>query len=273
MYSKEKIYKVFDEIIEESKLVKPYVCICQPRRDLNETPAQNFDSHNYIHIDLSGYSRSFANIGGEKVDVARNYLIEEAIASGAKYLFFIGEDTIIPWNGFLKLHETAEANPDAMIIGVYYIKLSVPMIMVKEPNGWIKPSNVDPGQVYEIWQGGLDCALIPTKILKDIKERDPEIPFCCIKPSTDPKGFFIGEDNMFYYLLRKYGYKILVNTDVQCLHADLMLKKFTAHPSLTDDDIKKNYFTNFPLEGRLEWSDKETIDKRWVERLPKEKTA
>lgn len=262
MYNRDKIIEVLKEITEEAKTIKPYVVILQPRRDLSETPAQNLDGYEGLHIDLLGYSHGFGNIGGEKVDVARNYLIEQALETGAKYVLFVGEDTVLPYDGFLKLHEIAEKNPDAMVVGVYYIKLSSPMIMV-QTGDWITPANVDPGQVFEIHTSGLDCALIPISILKKMKEDDPELPFCCIGFKIDDLPF-IGEDNFFDYRLKKAGFKILVNTDVQCLHMDLASGKYTAHPSVK----LENYFTNIPITTPLTMDDKKAIDLRWVNRLP-----
>lgn len=268
MYSREKIIEVMRRIKKGSEGIQPYVVIAQPRRDLNEMPAQNFDGYENLHIDLLGYSHGYCNIGGEKVDVARNYLFEQALESGAKYLLFVGEDTILPWDGFLKLHETAEKNPDSMIVGVYYIKNSSAMIMIK--NGpYITPANVDPGQpIFEVWMSGLDAALIPISMLQKIKDNDPEIPFCCIGNQIEDIPF-IGEDNFFVHRLHELGFKILCNPDVQCLHADLFLRKYTCHPSITPEIVKSNYFTNFPLEGRLTMLDKAIIDKRWSDRLPR----
>ena len=64
MYSREKILEVMNDIYEESKPIKPYVVIAQPRRDLNETAAQNLDGYEGLHIDLCGFSHGFVNIGG-----------------------------------------------------------------------------------------------------------------------------------------------------------------------------------------------------------------
>lgn len=262
MYNRDKIIETMREIHEESKPIKPYVVIAQPRRDLKETPAQNLKGYDGLHIDLCGYSHGFVDIGGEAVDVARNYLIESAIDSGAKYLFFVGEDTVIPYDGFRILHETAEKNPDSMVVGVYYIKLSSPMIMIKNGD-YITPANVDPGQVFEAWQTGLDAALIPIELLKKMKESEPELPFTCIAYKLEDLPF-IGEDNFFVYRWRKNGFKLLVNTDVQCLHMDLATGKYTAHP-----DVKlENYHTNIPIAGELTMEDKSYIDHRWISRLP-----
>jgi len=263
MYDKEKIFKVLNGIMEESKSIKPYVCVAQPRRNADMIPAQNLDGHIGLHVNFNGFSHAYVSISGELVDVARNYLFEQVIESEAKYLFFIGDDTVCPYDGFVKLHEIAEKNKDSMVVGVYYIKLSVPMIMIKE-NNYIIPANVDPGQILEAWQTGLDCALIPISLLKKMKEENPDIPFCCI--AGEKQGYpFIGEDNFFIYRWRNSGYRVLVNTDVQCLHLDLESGKYTAHPSIK----LNNYFTNIKINGVLTMEDKERIDKTYVETMPK----
>lgn len=263
MYNRDKIITVLHEITDEAKQIKPYVLVAQPRRSEKQIPIQNLNGYTGLHVNFNAFSHGYVEISGEMVDVARNFLIESALDSGAKYLFFCGDDTCIPYDGFMKLHETAENNPDAMVVGVYYIKLSAPMIMIKKDD-YIIPANVDPGQVFEAWQTGLDCALIPIKILQEMKKDNPELPFCCIAGEREGVPF-IGEDNFFVYRLRKMGYKLLVNTDVQCLHVDLSTGKYTAHSSIK----LNNYFTNIPITTPLTMDDKERIDQQWVGTLPK----
>ena len=267
MYSKEKIYEALHGIVEESNGVKPYIVIAQPRRDLKETPAQSFNGATGLNIDLNAFSHAYCNVGGEKVDVARNYLIEECIESGAKYMLFIGEDTVLPTDAFLKLHETAEKNPDAMVVGVYYVKGSVPMIMVKQGD-YVVPANVDPGQIIECWQTGLDCALIPIKLLKEMKEKDPDLPWTCIANNIESLPF-IGEDNFFQYRWRKAGYRTLCDTNVQCLHMDLATGKYTAHPSV---DLS-NYVTLIPITEPITNKDIKYLAQRWVGRIPEGTTV
>lgn len=264
MYNREKILNTMKEIYEDSKSIAPYVLAAQPRRDKSETPAQKLDGVLGLHIDFSGYSHGFVDISGEVVDVARNYLMEAAIESGAKYLFFVGEDTVIPFDGFLKLLKTVEENPNSIAVGVYYIKLANAMIMVKE-NNWVNIPNVDPGQIIDTWMCGMDAMLIPIDILKKMKEEEPELPFCCIGNNISEDIQFIGEDNFFMHRAHKMGVKILCNTDVQCLHMDLASGKYTAHPEVN----LKNYYTNIPIATPLTLEDKEYIDKRWTSRLPK----
>lgn len=266
MYNKDKIMELLEDIVQTSKSIAPYVVIAQPRRSEEELPAQKFDGKPGMgeeNVDMHGFSHGFCNVYGEKVDVARNYLIEQVLESDAKYMFFIGEDTVVPYHAFKTLHKTLEENPNSIAVGVYYIKLGDAMIMVKEKN-WIVVPNVDPGQLFPVHMCGMDCMLIPVEILRKMKEEEPELPFCCIANGI-PNIPFIGEDNFFIHRVHKMGVKILCNTNVQCLHMDISNGKYTAH---SDIDLN-NYHTIIPISERLTEKDRDYIDKRWHERIPK----
>lgn len=258
--------ELLEDIVATSKEIAPYVVIAQPRRSEDEVAAQKFDGRPGMgeeHVDMHGFSHGFCNVFGEKVDVARNYLIEQVLESQAKYMFFIGEDTVVPYHAFKALHRTAEENPNSIAVGVYYIKLGDAMIMVKEKN-WIIVPNVDPGQLFPVHMCGMDCMLIPTDILRRMKEEDPDLPFCCIASGL-PGIPFVGEDNFFMHRVHKMGVKVLCNTDVQCLHMDIANGKYTAHP---DIDLT-HYHTNIPIGDRLTEADRKYLDKRWHERIPR----
>jgi len=259
MYNKEKIMKTLHDIKAESDTIGPYVVVAQPRRSKESPQAQQLDGHVGLHIDFSGFSRGYVECTDLPVDAARNYLIECVLETqSAQYLFFVGDDTVCPWNAFNLLYKTSLENPDAVITGVYYTKLSNAMIMVRTDNVVAVP-NVDPGQLLEAWQTGMDCMLIPVKILRKMYEEEPELPFCCIANNVDNLPF-IGEDNFFVHRLRKHGVKLLVNTDVQCLHMDVYTGKYTAHPDVDLD----NYYTKIPITERLTMKDKRRIDDIWI---------
>jgi predicted O-methyltransferase YrrM len=263
MYNRDKIIQTLRDIKAEAKGIEPYVIIAQPRRNTKEIAAQSFNGYGLNHVNLAGHSFGFIDCEGMLVDVARNYLIDRVLNdSKAKYLFFIGDDTVVPYDAFQKLHSTAEANPGSVVAGVYYIKCSHPMISVRD-GLYITVPNVDPGQVFEAWQTGMDCMLIPTELLRKMRDEEPELPFCCIANGIEDIPF-IGEDNFFVHRLRKHGIRLLVNTDVQCLHMDLATGKYTAHPDVNLND----YYTNIRPNGVLTLDDKRFIDHRWTSRLP-----
>lgn len=265
MYNRDKIIQTLRDIKAEAEGIDPYLIIAQPRRSKKETAAQSFNGYGLNHVDVMGHSFAYIDVEGQLVDVARNYLMEKAINdSNAKYFFFIGEDTVVPYDAFEILHNTAEANPGCIVTGVYYIKCSHAMISVKDET-YIKVPNVDPGRVFEAWQTGMDCMLIPIEVLRRMKAEEPELPYCCIANGIEDIPF-IGEDNFFLHRCRKHGVKVLVDTNVQCLHMDLATGKYTAHPSV---NLNK-YYTNIKPAGVLTLDDKKFIDHRWFSRLPGE---
>jgi hypothetical protein len=264
MWNKEKIMKVIDEIYRDSLTIKPYVVVAQPRRNIEEAPAQNLQGHVGLHVDFCGFSHGYIFTDNLPIDLARNVLMEQCLESGAKYMLCVDEDTVLPYYGFTKLHETAERFPNCIISGVYYIKLSSPMVMVRD-NNYVIPADITPGRIFEAYLTGLGCALIPTSVIQQLKDEDPEIPYCCISPDGLNGMPFIGEDNFFYHRTNRLGIKLLIDTSVQCLHVDLASGKYTAHPNVKLED----YFTNIPITTPLVMEDKHTIDKRWIDRLPK----
>jgi hypothetical protein len=266
MYSEEKIYDVLGTIQNQSK-PKPYFAICQPRRDASETPAQDFAGQygGTFPLALENYSHTFLQVSGQPVDVARNMLLQAAVDRDAKYAFFIGEDTVLPFYAFQELHRLAEANPDAVISGVYYFKCGGPMIMIRDEENRQCLADVTPGKMIENpLLCGLDVMLIPTAILKKMQENEPDTPFTCVFPGNEEIRF-VGEDDFFLTRLYRNGFRVLITTDVQCLHMDLATGNYTAHP----DVVLEDYNTCIPIGRPLAYRDKHYIDKRWSDRMPK----
>ena len=262
MYNRDKIMQILRDIKSEAADIEPYVVIAQPRRNKEEPAAQSFNGYGLCHVALMGHSHGYVDCEKMLVDVARNYLIERVLDSGAKYMFFIGDDTVVPYDAFDKLHKTCEQNPGHIAVGVYYIKCAHAMISVKQGNHIIVP-DVSPGQEFDAWQTGMDCMLIPVETLRRMKKEDPDLPFCCIANGIEDIPF-VGEDNFFLHRCRKSNVRVIVNTDVQCLHMDIATGKYTAHPSVN----LNHYFTNIKPTVPLTIEDKMYIDYRWTSRLP-----
>jgi hypothetical protein len=231
----------------ENKEIKPFVMIAQPKR-VGSIPVQNLAAYPATDIDLWGYSYGYTSIESNDVANNRNWLIDQVIDTGAKYLLFVDDDVALPYKAFKELHSTAKDNPDAMIVGVYYFKGSDPMIQVVEDD-YIVPADVTPGKTFEAVSTGLGCALIPISILKKMRDTEPGIPYCWV---TNKEGEpFQGEDEWFTHRLRnKYGFKIICNTNVQCLHIYKPTGEFTAHPSVKLEDYRTTKPVTKPLESR-----------------------
>jgi len=267
MYNKEKIYEIVKQY--SGKRQKPFVTILQPRRNMEETPAQQLSNWQNRHIDTTSFAVSYHAIGGQPVDVARNYLVEEAIKDDCSYILFVDEDTVLPFDGLNQLLETSRKFPDAIINGIYYVKFGQPMISVKDGDERIIVPDVTPNQIIRnVFNVGLGCTLIPLSIIKRLKKDYPDVPLFCIVPAKcfgDDDIKMMGEDTWFYELCKLAGIEIIADTNVQCLHMELATGKFTAHPDVN----LENYVTNIPITERLTLADRQRVSKDYFDRICK----
>ena len=261
--SDEQITKEVHEIaleFSEASWCTPYVAILQPRRDFREMPAQQLQSHINRMVDFTSMSVSFHAIDGNPVDVADNWLIEQALEDNAKYALFIEEDTVLPSYGAVRLIETAEKNPGCIVVGVYYVKFGGPMIsQLDDQRRWTYiDATPNTGLRRNIPSCGLGCCLIPMDCIRKIKEKFVDIPLFCIVPDKcwgDDRVKALGQDTWFYHLVEKCGIEVICDTHVQCLHMELATGKYTAHPDVDLND----YITNIPIAGPLTLQDRNRV--------------
>ena len=271
MKSKEQITNEIHEIAKgfsKSSFCTPYVAILQPRRDFRETPVQQLQSHINRMVDFTSMSVSFHAIDGNPVDVADNYLIEKALEDNAKYALFIEEDTALPSYGAVNLINTSQKYPDAIIVGVYYVKFGGPMIsQLDEEHRWTYiDATPNTGLRRNIPSCGLGCALIPLSVIKKIKEKFVDIPLFCIVPEKcwdDNEVKALGQDTWFYNLVAQCGIEVICDTSVQCLHVELSTGKYSAHPDVNLDD----YITNFPITEKLTLKDRNRVSADYLSRM------
>lgn len=162
-----------------------------------------------------GQHHATTPIYGAPFDHARNIACERALEGGFEWLFFLDDDVIPPPDAFRKL---ASRNLP-IISGIYYRRNLpiVPVMLRTNPQGmsnWVTeyPAN----SVMEVDLVGAGCLLIHNSVLRKMKSSwfnwrsdHPEL----------PAHERLSEDFAFCYDARKqHGYKIHVDTSVQCLH-------------------------------------------------------
>lgn len=269
--SAEQITKEIHEIAKDfsdHSFCKPFVSVLQPRRDFREKPAQHLQSAFGRMIDFTSMSVAYHAIDGNPVDVSRCYLMDKALEDDAKYALFIDEDTALPSYGAVNLIETAAKHPDAIIVGVYYVKFGGPMIsQLDEARRWTYiDATPHTGLRRNIPSCGLGCALIPLSVIRKMKAQFPDIPLFCIVPEGcwgDPSIKALGEDTWFYHLVEKCGIEVICDTSVQCLHMELKTGKYTAHP-----DVKiGEYLTNMPITTPLTLADRPRVSAEYLARI------
>jgi hypothetical protein len=265
MYNKEKIYEIAKGYSETKQ--KPYVTILQPRRNMEETPAQQLSDWKNRHIDATSMAVSYHAIGGYPVDLARNTLIDEAIKDDAEYVLFVDEDTVLPFNGLNQLLKTAKEYPDTIVNGIYYVKFGSPMLSVKDEQQHVIIPDVTPNQIIRnVFSIGLGCTLIPMKIIKKLQAEYPELPLFCIVPEgcfDDENIKMMGEDTWFYQLCKNLNVEVIADTNVQCLHMELKTGKYEAYHDINLED----YVTNIPITERLTMADRARVSKDYFDRI------
>jgi len=117
------------------------------------------------------YNSVFAIVRGKPVDVARNEIAQEAIKNGAKYLLFIGDDTILPPHALRQFIFRMENNPNIGVVGgVYCSKSDPPAPLVFRDNGKGSYWDWKIGEFFPVTGLGMDATMIRVEIFKDLPQ-------------------------------------------------------------------------------------------------------
>lgn len=115
------------------------------------------------------YNTIFAIVRGKPVDLAREEIAEQAIKSDAKYLLFIGDDTILPAHALRQFIFRMENNPELGVVGgVYCSKSNPPAPLVFRGNGQGSYWDWKIGEFFEVTGLGMDATMIRVDVLRDL---------------------------------------------------------------------------------------------------------
>jgi len=160
---------------------------------------------------------------------ARNQIAMAAINKECDYLFFVDSDCVLPVDALKRLYE----HDKDVVAGMYFGKVSPfpPIVYQKTPEGLYRHLTDYPeNSLVEVDGVGMGCCLIKTEVLKhfvfdkELKYADGKNEFVKesfgFEPimSPDENRVSIGEDLSFCKRCQDLGYKIYVDTGVQCEH-------------------------------------------------------
>jgi len=180
-------------------------------------------------------------IKGVEVGKARNMAVEHIMSmpkdQRPRWLFFLGDDMIPPWDGFVRLYEEAEANKWDCLTGLYYWKGEppTPLTWRNDHIGRLIPGkHFKMGEVIWVDLTGVDFTLIRVEMLERFAEEFPDQPFFKTGPSLRSgmpehiKEYALPEsvvthteDVWFYGKVKQLGGKIGVHTGVRVAHLDV----------------------------------------------------
>jgi hypothetical protein len=169
------------------------------------------------------YNINFSIIKGAEVGAARCAFARQAIEKGTKYLFFLGDDVIVPPHTIRQLIFRMENDPSVGVVGgVYCSKTEIPYPLIFKGNGHGAYWDWKIGEYFECTGIGMDCTLIRTELLAKLSE--PYFKTC------DEDQYLDGINNAeswtedLYFckkVLEETDYKVMVDTSIMCEHFDV----------------------------------------------------
>ncbi len=180
------------------------------------------------------FNSIMATVPGMAVADARNHIVREALKHNAKYIFFVGDDTIPPAHTLRQLIFRMENDPKIGVVGgVYFTKSDPPAPLVFKENGAGSYWDWKVGEFFEVSGLGMDCTLLRTEIFQKL----PEPWF----KTVDEDSFLSGvnhaemwtEDLYFLDKLKKFtDWKIYVDAGIIAGHYDWQSgRTFTIPPN------------------------------------------
>ena len=168
------------------------------------------------------YNTIFQIVNGQEIGIARQSIAEFAVEKDAKYLFFLGDDVVIPPHTMRQLIYRLDQDPTIDVVGgVYCSKCEPSNPLVFRGNGHGCYWDWKVGEFFEVTGMGLDCTLIRVSALKGIE-----------KPwfkTIDKDKYLDGnlqaemwtEDLYFFDKLNSQGRKSFIDASVICEHWDV----------------------------------------------------
>lgn len=172
------------------------------------------------------YNTTFSIIRNNEVGVARNDMAVIAIESGAKYLFFVGDDVEIPNHALRSMIYRMEQRSDIGVIGgVYCAKADPAYPLVFKGNGKGAYWDWKIGEFFEVTGLGMDCTLIRVDLLEKLYATD-KVMFKTVKDDKFLDGVNSAEEwteDLFFLrrVAEETDYKIFCDGGVICRHWDV----------------------------------------------------
>jgi hypothetical protein len=117
------------------------------------------------------YNMTVMQIMNSPVAEARNAIAREALKNESRYVFFLGDDVVVPPHALRQFIMRMENNPHIGVIGgVYCSKSEPPAPLVFRGNGQGSYWDWKIGEFFEVTGLGMDCTLIRTDLFKELPE-------------------------------------------------------------------------------------------------------
>lgn len=161
---------------------------------------------------------TYTGLAGMPFDHARNVGCQKVLENNFEWLFFLDDDVIPPNDTILRLM----SHKQPIVSGLYYRRnLPIVPVMLRNVEGgreWIQQYNIP--ELLEVDFVGAGCLLVHNSVLRSL----PPLSARChwfewrVDRMDLPDRERMSEDFTFCQHARNHGYKILVDTSIQCRH-------------------------------------------------------
>ena len=199
----------------------------------------------------------------KEVAEARNEIVEYALNTGARYVFFIDDDVLVP-SGALNVlvgrlaeftDEILKEKGKNIVYGPYFSKGQPiwPLVFTQTDEPCDQRWYGEKPHLRECLFIGMGCTLIPTRAFKEIPPPWFETPNR--ENPDDPYGPMIAgtEDAYFCAKIREAGWRIWAETGIRCYHFDAMSQKsYGLHPEMNipaEFDLRTGEWKIYPPIG------------------------
>jgi SAM-dependent methyltransferase len=197
------------------------------------------------------FNMTICQINGAPVADARNAIAREALRLESRYVFFLGDDVIVPPHALRQFITRMENNRDISVIGGVYCSKSNPTApLVFRGNGRGSYWDWKVGEFFEVTGLGMDCTLIRTELFTQL----PEPWFKTIGSDEFDKGINKADQwtEDLYFLKRvaeETPSKIYCDASIICEHEDVFSGKRYSLPPFS-----------LPTRTAMQVEDKRVID-------------
>ena len=179
------------------------------------------------------YNTNHMVVSGQPVDVAREAMAEEALKNGHKYLFFLGDDVVVPNPTLRQLIFRMEQNQNIGVVGgVYCAKTDPAAPLVFRGNGEGSYWDWKVGEFFQVTGLGMDCTLIRTDVFKKMSK--PWFKTVDTDQFKDAKNQAdMWTEDLFFLnkLVKETDYEVWCDGSILCGHEDVYGKKTYSLPS------------------------------------------
>lgn len=169
------------------------------------------------------YNTNMSIVRGKEIGHARSLLAKQAIEQGSKYLFFLGDDVVIPNHAIKQLIFRMEQNPKIGVIGgVYCSKCDPAAPLVFKQFGQGSYWDWKVGEFFPVQGLGMDCTIIRVDVFSQLTA-----PFF---KTVDEDKFMEGKNEAeqwtedLYFcrkVLEETDYEIYCEGSICCQHVDI----------------------------------------------------